>query len=342
MVFFDRELELYISTSNSTFTTDNSIKLSTLSGLSINYKEEYEFSYNYKIEDTPDRNREKVTTGYSDVKLLFSTYAKTILDVNHSCVEKLLLESLLGGTGVESTTNYTGTFYSVNKLPELYFWIKLSNNLVYYINNAVVKSCSYKIELNNAVTLDWEIIGLNLTQTNSASLPTLFTDYSSNVSFIKSNFSTATISFNTFPLNGGSIISGFLPIVSATIKLENNVEIVERSTLDQRLKQKLDHFVTYRNISIDLIGYLKTGVASNISTIELFDYKQTYPDLCTTTDVNFILTIGKENIIVFTLPKANIELPEIKINDVITSNINISSKTKNIVNDDFSIKYISS
>lgn len=196
MLFFEREIELYVSTVSTGFTTSNTVKLAVLSGTSIDYKEKRESKYDYKIQNTPERINEEIIVGYTNPRLSFSTYAKPYNDTtNDTCVEKLLLESLMGQVGTEAPSSYTINFASVNQLPEVYLWLKIGANVVYYIANAVVKSAEYKLEIDKLVTIDWEVVGRNMQLIST--VPDTFTDYSNIAEYIKGKFSAINFSFDS-------------------------------------------------------------------------------------------------------------------------------------------------
>ena len=133
-----------------------------------------------------------------------------------------------------------------------------------------------------------------------------------------------------------------LPIINGSVKLDNNVEVAQRNTLDQRSITKLNHYVEDRSTEIDIVGYTKTGTTKTGSNLELFEAIQADIEFSSNDiDKPVELVIGKtgEEQITFSLPRALIELPEIKIDDVLTSNIKISSQKASVDNDDISIKY---
>lgn len=183
MLFFERELEVYVSSVDTGFTADNTVKLAILAGSSIDYDIKKENTYNYKIESSPDRVGSKVNLGYTNPVFKFKTYAKPILDGgNTTAVEHLLLYSLTGTVGTETASTYTTSFATTHKLPELYFYIKL-DTIIYKISNAIVKSAAFKIDIKDLLTISWNTVGLNLEKVDS--VPDTFSDYSNSTKYLK-------------------------------------------------------------------------------------------------------------------------------------------------------------
>ena len=331
MLFFERDLELYISTVDSGFTTDNTVKLSALSGSSLSYKTKTQDIYNYKIDDSPDRLKEKILTGFSQPTFKFRTYAKPYNDTNIKAVEKLLLYSLTGNLGTESPSNYTITFTSSNKLPELYIYIKY-DTLIYKLSNAVVRLAEYNIDIDKSLEISWDLVARGLE--NVSSTPNTYTDNTDKLGFVKNKFSKISLLLNS------SSNTGIIPFISGNLKIINDVKIVDRNTLDQRANQLLNHYVMSRSIYLDFNTYLRTG---NVSVAELFDTIQS--DLSYNegvgNNIETTLTLGSSiaEHLEFYMPNTLVELPEIKIQDVLSSNIRMSAKKLNSINDDIIIKY---
>lgn len=206
MLFFERELDLYVSTvdKDAVKTTANTVKLSVLAGMNITYKQQKQSTYNYKIEATPDRLDNKVVTGYTNPTISFSTYVKPYLDTNEKCAEKLLLEALLGQAGTEGASNYTASFLAANKLPIRYLYIVLGNNLVYYVDSGVVQEAIYNIDIDKATIIDWKVIGLNLQVLDDTAIPDTFTDHTSISNYVLNKLSNISISYDKLPLLGVS------------------------------------------------------------------------------------------------------------------------------------------
>lgn len=329
MIYFEREIEIYISTVDTGFTTDNTTKLPILAGASIDYSTITNNSYNYKISDSPERLNEKILSGITPPEISFSTYAKPFLDTpNITAVEKLLLNSLLANTGTESASDYETSFTSTNVLPELYIFISF-NNLVYKISNVVVKSAIYNIEIDRPVFIEWKLVGLTIESTSSA--PGTYTDYTTNINFLKSKLSTVTMEIGA--------ITSQLPIVSGKLRLLNSVQVVKRDTLDVRGVQNLGHYVKNRTVEFNLVSYLKTGTTNNIK--DLFDSINTSLDYTNDNSIKITITMGTTDAahIIVELNKVQIELPTIEIQDVISSNIKITPRTLSTINDDINIKY---
>lgn len=324
MLFFQRDVEAYISTVSTGHTTDNTVKINILSGSSIDYSTKIQDTYEYKISNSPNRLNEKVILGSTAPILRFITYPKPYKNTNVTSVEKLLLYSLTGSLGTETINDYTTQFISTNKLPELFIFIKFGS-LIYKISNSVVKSAELKFDIGEILTISWELVGLSVQTVTT--VPTIYTDYTAIGNYIKSNFTTIVTDVGT------------LPAISGTFKFINAVEIAERNTLNIRAIQYLDHYVKQRDIELDFIGYLKTGVVDNKSLFDNINNNIGYND---TNTIQTIVTIGRQSEanIVITLPKSHIDLPQIKIQDIISSNIKITARRNTVDNDDTTIKYI--
>jgi len=331
MLFFERDIELWVTEGNGStipYTTANTVKIAVLPGSSISYKSVSQSVYNYKIETTPNRIDEKVLLGNTAPEFKFKTYAKPYNDTtNDTSVEKLLLKSLMGQAGTDAPTEFTAQFASTPRLPELNLFIKFGN-LIYKISNAVVTLAEYSFEVNKILEVSWELKGLTLEKVTST--PGTFTDYTTVSNYIKTNYSFIDL---TIGANNGK-----LPAISGKLKLKNDVDIVERNTLDIRKIEYLDHYVKARITELDFTGYMKTGSYSNL---DLFERINSDIDYGNTNKINTKITFGKvtEPHITIDLPNSIVELPEIQVKDVITSNIKITSRKDTTDNDDTVVKY---
>lgn len=315
MLFFERDIELFVSTVSTGFTTDNTVKLAVLEGSSITYKHVIQENYNYKIEETPNRISDKIVTGFGSPEFSFETYCKPYNDTtNDTTVEKLLLYSLTGSLGTEDTNDYTLNFTATHSLPELFLFIKY-DNLVYKISNAVVKEAKYKVNIDKILTISWKLIGLSLV--SGATIPGTFTDYTNINNFIKCKQSNVTIT------NAGTIYK--LPIIEGNILFKNEVTIIDRDTLDVRGTQHLGHYIKQRSSEINFTTYMRLG-SIGVTIGELFNEINSDIDFNTNNIINTKAKIGYDKYIEVEFTDSFIELPVIKTKDILSSNIKITSK----------------
>jgi hypothetical protein len=197
----------------------------------------------------------------------------------------------------------------------------------------VVKEVNFKFDLNNILVSEWDLVGVSLETTSS--VPVTFTNHVSNTNYIRTNFATFTFSYGSN--------TGNLPIISGNLKIVNDINIIERDVLGTRGTEILGHYAAARRIKLNLLGYLKIGSnITNISNFELFDLINSNIDFSRDNNLNSVFNIGKstESRFRVLIPKAQITIPQIKTQDVISSNIEVTSATSATINDDITIKYL--
>jgi hypothetical protein len=151
-------------------------------------------------------------------------------------------------------------------------------------------------------------------------------DYSDNVDVLVGSYAKALIAME----DGNKAI----PIVSGSFTIVNSIGTVKRDVLSNRGTQKLGFYLKERYCEADFIGYLKAGSKS----LDLFNYLNLTVQR---SDEKFSLTlqIGKEKNITIIFNSASITLPEVQLDDIISSKISVRSKELEIINDDIGITY---
>lgn len=325
--------EFYLSTVDTGFTSDNTYKLTLLSGYKMSYSTGVKQAKNPKIGATPERLATQVFDEVSEVSLDITTYIKPFINgsSNHTMVEKFLLESLFDNSLIETTSNATISYASSYSLPKMYLWMYF-DGAIYKINEVVVDKATFSLDIDNIAQIEWKLKGLTFEA--DIAVPGIFTDLTTQANYLKTKLSSVSLNWNSKTYK--------LPFTSGKIEISNGVQFVKRKTLDVRVSLPLSHYTTFREVKGSLTCYVHSG---NNGTQALYDdiLQETFNSSATLdTDADFTIYIGGQNNshVKITIPHGLLTLPEINLDDVLSTEVSFSSRESTIgANDDIAIEY---
>lgn len=328
--------DFYLSTVESGFTASDTYKLTLVSGYSMSYSTGVKKATNPKIGAIPERLATQVFDEVSEVSLDITTYIKPYKDgsLNHTAVEKFLLESLFDNSMTESTSQATIGYASSYSLPKLYLWMYF-DGVIYKINEVVVDKAIFNMDIGQIATIDWKLKGLSFEKATT-NLPSdgTYSDLTNQDNYIRTKLSTVSLLWNSK--------NYLLPFTNGTIEISNGVKFVKRKTLDVRVSLPLSHYTTFREIKGSLTCYIHSG---NNGTQALYDdmLQETFNSSATIdSNANFTIYIGGENNshVKITIPQGLLTLPKINLDDVLSTEISFSSRESSIgANDDITVVY---
>ncbi len=326
-VLFKRDIAVYISTVESSFTTANTTKLNILGDYSLTTSSRSSSSNLNRISDTPERLPFVVTDRILPATFKFSTYAKPVMNTtNHSSVEKLLYDSLGGIESTEGASNYQVNFASVNELIPLYIFISFEDKY-YKLSEAVVKSANISFAINEITKIEWEVEAKDYAVVSS--IPGTYRDVATNV-FLKNKLTITTAQWqgNTYTL----------PVISGSLNITNMIEFPQRRTLDVNVSTPLSHITKVRSVSASLKCYIHKGAGKSGEFYdEVYD---NYLDINDATDITGYIGGNVQPYIYFNIPNSIIELPKKTSDDVISFELKLKSREVNFgTNDDITLQY---
>jgi len=323
-----RDLELYVSTVDTGFTTSNTYKISVMDNFSWNTLSRSSKSDIKRISDTPERLPFTVTDEISPTTLKMTTYAKPVMNGgNHSCVEKLLFDSLCGAATTEGASEYSLGFASVNELIPLYIYISLDGNN-YKLSGSVVKTADFKFSIDTLTSIDWNIEAQ--TFSIDATLPDTYTDHTAVTNYLKNKLSIISA------VRNGTTYQ--LPIIGGNLKITNKVKFPQRKTLDVTVSTPLPHIVEGRSVTGVLSCYMHMGVGQSGNFYE--DAHDDYSLINTATNITGYMGGKTVPYLYFNIPNSVIELPKNKTEDAISFEFKFDSRELNFgTNDDIVLQY---
>ena len=292
---------------------------------------------------SPKRGQSIFNTSIEPVDWSFTTYIRPRIDDLttdlHGMTEKILWNALVSGVktdnvgtgGITSTAaSCTVDFEESNKnqLLKLTGWFVFSDSSTNYrLKNMCVNSASMDFDVDGIAQITWSGYAEAIDAVNAGATPTTGDDATdgyalapSTADFILNRLSTVTL---TSSISGSSKAYTFA-LTGGNVTIDNGISYVTPESLG-RINVPIGHQTGTRAVSGNFTAYLDTAALSTKVMYDdiLADINAADPD--TITNVFAIaLSIGGASApkVLFSMPKAHLELPSLDTADVMGVTIN--------------------
>jgi len=298
---------------------------------------------------SPARGQAIFNTSIEPVDWSFTTYIRPRIDDlgsagadgddRHGMTEKILWNALASsvktdnaGTGgiTSSGGDCTVDFEesAKNQLLKLTGWFIFSDSgLNYRLSNMCVNSASMDFDIDGIAQITWSGYASALAEVADSARPETAGDANdgyhaapATADFILNRLSTVVL---TSTISGGSKAYTF-PLTGGNVTFDNGISYVTPETLGV-INSPIDHQTGTRAVSGNFTAYLNDTNAlgtKDIYTDMLTDIASADPDI--TNVFSIALNIGGASApnVVFTMPKAHLELPTLDTADVMGVTIN--------------------
>lgn len=310
--------------------------------------------------DTPSRGQQVFNTAQAPVNWSFSNYMRPrwVSSTSADAVERVLWEAFAAppGSPIDTDTDGSATtigatgegmavdFLSsnVNELMTVTLLFKLGT-IWYKITEAVVDTAEVDFSIESIATINWTGFGTALSEVTTPPAPwvgeAIENPISSSGEYITAPPSAACIrnKLTTFIITDNEGTPGFnggspatIAITGGSLTFANNIGYLTPENLGQ-LNQPCGHFTGSRTVNGELTAYLKSGSASDTASLiaELAgDTNQADPQ-----DFNIELNVGglapatpfADPVVQIVMPHANLVVPVINVEDVLTTTISFSA-----------------
>ena len=301
---------------------------------------------------TPARGQAIFNTSIEPVDWSFTTYIRPRIDDlgsagadgddRHGMTEKILWNALASsvqtdnaGTGgiTSSAGDCTVDFEesAKNQLLKLTGWFIFSDSgLNYRLSNMCVNSASMDFDIDGIAQITWSGYASALAEVEDSARPETaghvddgYHAAPSTADFILNRLSTVVL---TSTISGSSKAYTF-PLTGGNVTFDNGISYVTPETLGV-INSPIDHQTGTRAVSGNFTAYLNDTNdlgTKNVYNDMLTDIASATPD--TTNVFSIVLSIGGASApnVVFTMPKAHLELPTLDTADVIGVTINFTA-----------------
>jgi hypothetical protein len=233
-------------------------------------------------------------------------------------------------TATECTVKFEGS--NKNQLLKLTGWFVFSDSgFNYRLSNMCVNSASIDFDIDGIAQITWSGYASALGTVAAGSTPTTagaaqdgYVAAPSTADFILNRLSTVVL---TSSISGSSKAYNF-PITGGNLTIDNGITYVTPETLGV-VNEPIDHQTGNRAISGNFTAYLNDDPSSLGTKViyddMLADINSATPDI--TNEFSIALSIGGASApkVLFTMPKAHLELPTIDTADVMGVTINFTA-----------------
>jgi len=301
---------------------------------------------------SPARGQAIFNTSIEPVDWSFTTYIRPRIDDlgsagadsadRHGMTEKILWNAL--ASSVKTDNAGTGGITSSagdctvdleesakNQLLKLTGWFIFSDSgLNYRLSNMCVNSASMDFDIDGIAQITWSGYASALAEVADSARPETAGDASdgyhaapATADFILNRLSTVVL---TSSISGSSKAYTF-PLTGGNVTIDNGISYVTPETLGV-INSPIDHQTGTRAVSGNFTAYLNDTNAlgtKDIYTDMLTDIASATPDI--TNVFSIALNIGGASApnVVFTMPKAHLELPTLDTADVMGVTINFTA-----------------
>ena len=297
---------------------------------------------------TPKRGQSIFNTSIEPVDWSFTTYIRPRIDDlgssgadgddRHGMTEKILWNALVSSVKTDNAS--TGGITSSagdctvdfeesakNQLLKLTGWFVFSDSGINYrLSNMCVNSASMDFDVDGIAQITWSGYASAVDSVNAGATPTTAGDASdgyvaapATADFILNRLSTVVL---TSSISGSSKAYTFA-LTGGNVTIDNGITYVTPEVLG-KINSPIDHQTGTRAISGNFTAYLDTAALSSKVMYDdmLADVASADPDI--TNVFSIALNIGGASApnVVFTMPKAHLELPTLDTADVMGVTIN--------------------
>ena len=297
---------------------------------------------------SPKRGQSIFNTSIEPVDWSFTTYIRPRIDDlgssgadgddRHGMTEKILWNALVSSVKTDNAS--TGGITSSagdctvdfeesakNQLLKLTGWFVFSDSGINYrLSNMCVNSASMDFDVDGIAQITWSGYASAVDSVNAGATPTTAGDASdgyvaapATADFILNRLSTVVL---TSSISGSSKAYTFA-LTGGNVTIDNGITYVTPEVLG-KINSPIDHQTGTRAISGNFTAYLDTAALSSKVMYDdmLADVVSADPDI--TNVFSIALNIGGASApnVVFTMPKAHLELPTLDTADVMGVTIN--------------------
>lgn len=265
-----RNTKVYVSTVTSGFSTANTFEVPVLNGYSFSQDSASETIGLDEAGEAPVRGQKVFNTALNPAEVSFTTYMRPFMDTtNHTCVERILWEAIVGAGPYNTNTIADGTSFradfensNVHELMKLNIYFSLDNT-AYKVADVQLSTAEIDFSISGIAQIAWSGKGTTLAKDNTPAAWVAGVDYlaaDTSASFIKNKLSTMVLTDN-----GGAVTSG-----SQTVTYTSGLNGTASDTMDNVATYAMDVTVdggTTQAVSVDSSSYLGETVNDLIAEI---------------------------------------------------------------------------
>jgi hypothetical protein len=354
-----RNTRLWISTeaSGGTHTNANTFEIPVQEGYSLSQSVS---TTDVSVEEagpTPSRGSKRFNSALDPVDWSFSTYTTPYKDATvHYMVDMLLWHALSNGNAIpvdldNSTTssevygdassfNVGFMNNSAHVLKELYFYFLIDNKM-YYVDKAQVSQVEMSVDISDIGQSAWSGQGLTYTPITTPSFVAAggfdfdevapeasgYVKVAANKTYLVNKLTLMSMTSDMSPTNSPNNNYN-IPLTGASITINNNVTYLTPTTLAE-VDKPIGSFTGAFEVTGSIDAYLReiTGAtgstASAYGSADLLAHMLTNVGTSVANSANLVFKIGGGTgpRAVITIPTAHLSVPDISIDDVVSTSI---------------------
>lgn len=345
-VYFTKNLNGNNQVLTTGFTTANTWRIEVLEGFSFSQTTTTETITLNEAGATPTRGQRSFNTALEPVDFSFSTYMRPYYleggaSDTISAPEKILWNALMGSVSIGTagaawveTAGVSGgstvcqpsiAGSNVHQL-EAFGLVVVFDDIVYFIDNCALESAVVDFGLDAIATIAWTGRGARLVQ--SETLPTLtagtnFTDVPTNAAFIANKLSTTTVKAGI----SGSGTQYTVPLTGGSITYANNLTYLTPAVLG-KVNKPVTYFTGTRSVTGTMTAYMRSDATGSL-TAELQKALLDNSDTASESKYYVKVEVGgisKANRVEIEVPAAMLSIPEVNVDQIISTTINFTGQ----------------
>lgn len=361
-----RNTRLFVSTVESGWNNANTFEIPIQEGYALSQTVSTSDVSVSEAGPAPVRGSKRFNESLEPVEWSFSTYITPYLHSTHSkvyVVDAILWQGLAVKKGgvmdwevdtnklFGDATKFKVDFSDNNAhvLTPLFLYFKIDNTW-YKVSNVQVGSAELSVDIADIAMVNWSGQGTKY-QTLSAA-PAFFstaTEFDSsgilpgyvsiptNKKYIINKLTTMTLEADVAPGVDPLLDNYNIPITGASVSINNNITYLTPSTLAE-VDQPIGSFTGGFDVTGSIQAYLKTSVGATgavgnrYSAADLLDHMLAPSALGSVTNsANIVMTLGGLAVgdakCIITIPTAHLSVPEVSVEDVVSTSIELKGIT---------------
>lgn len=324
---FERNAELYVSNSLSSWNAGNTDKIPLKAGFSFNSESVLNSYYRNSIKETASRAVEQYSEKEPLITFNFSTYLNPVQSTNVESTDRYLWQALGIYTPGAIFSQVTFTNTNVSASNEITLWVKFPNQTTYRLNNCVITAAEVSGNINELAYITWTGRARSLEDIGDTTVlfsELAYTDY------IRNKLSTIELTLDSVVYN--------VPITNYDLTISNEVFYSYRQKIGQ-VSQINGQYTGKRTIDGSISAYLRFGANTSATLMEAIKGLST--DLENNL-ASFTIHTGDINYThaSFIMPNTIFDIPNQQFNDVVTIRLDYSAlESQKGAADELTVRY---